>query len=250
MAKQRHLTQAPVTEAVVDVRTALAQNFDVASLEKLPREIADKYCHSEALRTFSGSFGFDNELQTVKSETQDQGIVGYAFKTDDASRVVQLRKDGFTFSKLKPYETWEKLRDEAAYLWKIYAGIAKPEAVSRVALRFINHLNIPVLGENLDFDEYLTCAPRVPQELPQGIANFFCRVIIPNPSTGAVAVVHQAFESIDTKFVSVILDIDVYMQKDFDVEGGAFWDTLEQLRNFKNDIFFSYIHEKTAELFE
>lgn len=251
MAKQRHLTRAPVAEAVVDIRTALPKDFDTTSLSQLPSEIAARFAQSEALKTYSGSFEYDSKLQCAKAEAIDGGVVGHIFKTADATKVLQFRNDGFTFSKLKPYEDWARLRDEALDLWRVYVRNAKPESVSRVALRYINHLSIPFAGDRLDFDEYLTASPKVPGDLPQGIVSFFYRVVLPEPSIGGAAVIHQALESIvDPKIVTVILDIDVFIQRDFEPDSDKIWQALEQLHLFKNDIFFAYITEKTAELFK
>ena len=77
--------------------------------------------------------------------------------------------DGFTFSRLKPYETWENLRDEAYRLWQKYREITSPEII-RVALRYINKLEFPLPIKN--FSDYLTAAPIVPAELPQGVSSF------------------------------------------------------------------------------
>ena len=250
MARQRHLTKAPITEAVVDMRAALPNGFDVTALGKLPPEISERFTQSEALKTFSGSFEYDGKLQRVKSEAVDRGIIGHVFKTADATKVLQFRKDGFTFSKLKPYEDWAKLRDEAVDLWRVYVKLAKPESVSRVGLRYINHLNMPFSGDKFDFDDYLTAPPRIPEGLPQGIVSFFYRVVMPEPSIGATAVIHQALESIvNPKIVPVILDIDVFMQRDIEPDSDKIWEAFEQLHMLKNNVFFSYITEKTAELF-
>lgn len=250
MARQRHLTKAPITEAVVDIRASLPKGFDVTALSKLPPDVLERFTQSEALKTFSGSFEYDGKHQRLKSEAIDRGIIGHIFKTTDAARVLQFRKDGFTLSKLKPYEDWTKLRDEAVNLWQAYVKLAKPESVSRVGLRYINHLNMPFSGDKFDFDEYLTSSPKVPGELPQGIVSFFYRVVMPVPSIGATAVIHQALESIvDPKIVPVILDIDVFVQRDLEPNSDKIWEALEQLHVLKNDVFFSYITEKTAELF-
>ena len=251
MARQRHLSKAPITEAVVDIRAALPKDSDVTSLNKLQPRFAERFSKVEAIKNISAKFEYDGKSQLLKSETIDSGIIGTKFTSTDSTKVLQFRNDGFTFSKLKPYEEWSRLRDEASELWREYMSIAKPESVSRVALRFINHLNIPFTSDKLDFDDYFISAAKVPPELPQGIVSFFHRVVVPEPSIGAVAVIHQALEAvIDPRNAPVILDIDVYIQRDFEPSSDKIWEALEQLHLFKNNIFFSYITERTAELFE
>ena len=169
MAKQRHLTKAPIAEAVVDIRASLPQQFDMAELRRLPDEVAGNFQSPEIMKGFVGSFEFGKELEQPRSQAIDKGIVGYAYKSIDSTKVLQLRNNGFTLNKLKPYEDWSKLRDEARQLWNMYRNKTHPESISRIALRYINHLNIPHSGDQLNFDEFLTAAPQVPHELPQAV---------------------------------------------------------------------------------
>ncbi len=249
MARQRHLSNAPIVEAVVDLRCQLTTGFDVSRLSVPPKEIASAYPTKEIRKGFGGGIEIDRKLQ-IKSQVIDRGIVGYDYKSDDKMRVLQFRNDGFTFSKLKPYETWDKLRDEARKAWHAYVKLANPETVMRLALRYINHLKIPFSGEKFDFGDYLTAAPQVPRELPQGISSFLYRLVLPAPSIGAIAIINQAVESvISPKEVPIIVDIDAFVQCEFEASDEKIWETFERLHIFKNDIFFSYITEKTAEIY-
>ena len=251
MAKQRHLTQAPIAEAVVDIRASLPQSFDITELSHLPDGVSGNFLASESMKGFFGSIEFGKELEKPRTQAIDRGIVGYSYKSVDSTKVLQLRNDGFTLNKLKPYDDWSKLRDEARQLWNIYLGLARPESISRIALRYINHLNIPNSVENFDFGEYLTSAPQVPNELPQAILSFFYRVVLPDPSVGAIAIINQAVESIaDPKVVPIILDVDAFIEGNFEPDSDKIWDAFEKLHVFKNNIFFSYITEKTAELYK
>ena len=124
-----------------------------------------------------------------------------------------------------------------------------PEMVTRLATRYINHMQIPL--PIADFTAYLTAAPNIPSNLPQAISSFFSKVVMQYMDIDAAASVVQALEpSINPNFITIIFDIDVYIEKDFSVDSANIWSNLEKLRNVKNEIFFSYITEKTARLFE
>jgi uncharacterized protein (TIGR04255 family) len=101
-----------------------------------------------------------------------------------------------------------------------------------------------------DFDEYLVCPPRVPDELPQGVSSFLTRVIIHEPSIEANAVITQALESVVGDVVPIILDIDVFKLRTEGMEENDIWSTLENLRIFKNRIFLASITEKLKEMFQ
>ena len=93
--------------------------------------------------------------------------------------------------------------------------------------------------------------PEVPEKLPQGLSSFLTRVVIPIPSLGATAIIIQALEGIsDPSIIPIILDIDVFKEAQFDANGKDAWETIDKLRDLKNEMFFQSITEKTVELFQ
>lgn len=164
--------------------------------------------------------------------------------------MVQARLDGFTFSRLKPYDKWESLRDEARELWQHYIRIASPENVTRVALRYINRIEIPLPMR--DFKDYILTTPEIAPDLPQGLESFFMRLVIPDSKTQAVAIVTETMEPVDesSKRLPLILDIDVFRMAAFNVQDNAMWETFEYLHDLKNDIFLKSITPKAKELFQ
>jgi uncharacterized protein (TIGR04255 family) len=242
------LRNAPITEALIDVRVKPREGFDIKLLEALHDVIINQYPEKKARQKFEGKFEIKKGEIPMSSGTAR--IDGYIFLSADKKQVFQARIDGFTFNRLKPYEKWESLRDEAFSLWKLYRDRVSPEIV-RVALRYINKFDIPLFPQSMqDFKEYLTAAPIVPEGLPQGVSSFLTRLVIHDPNRDATAIFTQVFEQIvDPKFVPIILDIDVFKQKEGMSEEVA-WQTLEGLRHFKNEIFFASITEKAREMFQ
>ena len=175
--------------------------------------------------------------------------VGYAFRTSDNQRVVQFRSNGFTCNWLRPYAEWSDLRDMAVRMWQIYLGAAQPDQVVRLGLRYINHLELPVPRD--DFAEYLTAQPNIPAALPQTLMSFFTRVAIQDEGIDCVAVVTQAFEGIiNPKVFPLILDIDASKLVNLQPNSDEIWILLDQLRDFKNRIFFESLTEDAVRVFE
>ena len=175
---------------------------------------------------------------------------GYLFTSVDGRQVVQARLDGFTFSRLKPYDKWTTLRDEAQELWQHYVRIASPETVTRVALRYINRIEIPIPMR--DFKDYILTTPEIAPDLPQGLGSFFMRLVIPDPKAQAVAIVTETMEPIDESRnrLPLIFDIDVFRMAAFNIQDNAMWEAFEYLHYLKNDIFFKSITLKAKELFQ
>jgi len=248
MVEYTHLRNAPITEALIDIRVKVKEGFDVERFQTLFDGISSQYSDKKARQRWEGRLEFKKGEGTIS--TGAETIDGYIFTSSDRKQVFQARIDGFTFNRLKPYDKWETFRDEAKRLWQLYSSLVAPEIV-RVAVRYINKFNIPLFPQPpRDFNEYLTAAPIVPEGLPQGVSSFLSRIVVHDPEADSDATITQAFEQIiDPKFLPIILDIDVFRQKELISEEEA-WQTLEKLRYIKNDIFFRSITEKAKELFK
>jgi uncharacterized protein (TIGR04255 family) len=240
------LRNAPINEALIDIRIKVKSGFDVNQLQSLHKSIADKYPEKKEAKTWEGKFEIKADGPQVSAGGGE--ISGFHFKSADQKQIFQAKIDGFTFNRLKPYETWETFRTEARRLWQIYREMVSPEIV-RIAVRYINKFNIPLPIK--DFDEYLTAAPIVPEGLPQTVSSFFTRVVISNPIIGATAIITQAFEQlVEPGSIPIIIDIDAFRIDPDGIDESEAWLLLEKLRDFKNDIFFLSITEKAKGLFQ
>lgn len=244
MAGQRHLRKAPITEALIDIRVKLpAGKNDPIQIRSLREKIKDQFPQEKEIRHFEMEFqsGPPPEQKTKSSH------IGYRYDSSDGHRVLQAKIDGFTFSRLRPYENWENLREEAKSMWELYCRVLQPEAVVRVATRYINEIVIP--GPLIDFDHYLTTCPPIPRTLPQALAGFFTRIVVPHKEKKVDVIITQAFEpGGNPERISVILDIDVINRESLQMNDDI-WGTVDSLRDIKNQVFFESITERTAELF-
>jgi len=132
-----HYKNAPITEALIDIRVELPAEFGFEQLQGMKKLVAAEYPRDE---TFTMAMATISLLPEVQASTQHKKMGLKLWSVGD-KQVFQARLDGFTFSRLEPYETWERLRDEARRLWDIYRGFAKPTRITRVAVRYINQLN-------------------------------------------------------------------------------------------------------------
>jgi uncharacterized protein (TIGR04255 family) len=103
---------------------------------------------------------------------------------------------------------------------------------------------------NTELKEYLEAPPTIPAGLNQELGSFLTRVDIHDPTIEARGFLTQALEGVHDDYAPIVLDIDVFVTKEFDPKGDEFWQYLEQLRDFKNTVFFESITDKAAELFQ
>lgn len=248
MAEIRHLKNAPITEAIIDFRV---KNSNVQSLEKstdyLKERIFDSYPKAQAMLGYQAEVRF--RLGGVTEQTAgDTGFKGYFFTSEDGLNVAQFRADGFTFNRLKPYTSWENIFTEVMRLWGLYIEVAKPEYVIRIAVRYINHIKIPLPVE--DISRYLTTLPDSPKNTFYQLRGFLTRLQFVELKLNLEAITTQALElSPDPNSVILYLDIDAYKQGQFSPLDEDIPKILKALREMKNTIFFGSITEETVRLF-
>lgn len=250
MARQRHLAKAPITEALIDLRVRPRADLKAEQqLSFLPSALQAGYPSKEVQNVFEA------ELQIGAAEgkfrPRGSAIHGYFYRSATEREVVQFRPDGFTFSRLRPYTEWNSVRADARKLWHAYLEQAKPELVTRVAVRYINHIPLPL--PITDFGHFLLAPPKLPEGAPEALSGFLTRVTGRFPHTGIFANITQSLQRALTQEESIVilLDIDVFKRAtDFQPADDTVWNLLDRLREVKNDIFFGSITERTAELFE
>ncbi|MCP5005758.1 MAG: TIGR04255 family protein [Planctomycetes bacterium] len=241
---------APITEALLDIRVELSNEVNLETLETLHdhNDIKERFPVKKKRVSFLSGVKASPEGKISTFPTSG-GPDGFLFQSPIEKEIVQARIDGYTFNKLKPYESWDAFRTEARKLWDIYFQITNPVRITRIALRYINRIEVP-LPMN-DFKEYVLTTPEVAPKLPQALNHFFMRLEIPNPDLPAIALITQTMEKpTENLRLPLILDIDVFCENIFIDSNEEMWDKFEKLRKFKNDIFFDSITEKTKELFK
>ena len=249
MSEFPHLNKAPITEALVDLRVKLPEGTDLEKLASIHQSISSDYPKKQERMRMEGEI----DIKSGKFISRMTSVDGYIYRSGDEKQVVQTRLDGFTFSRLKPYQNWETLRQEALRLWEIYSEIAEPEAITRVALRYINLMEIP-LPIN-DFSQYLTSPPIIPDKLPQEINNFLIRYAFHHPLFAADAIVTQSLKTTTggetPTHLPVIIDIDVFtVPSSANRSTEKIWSIINGLRKFKNLVFFNSITPESVELFK
>lgn len=250
MSKYTVFPNAPITEALLDIRVGFSRETILEDLEKFnDHKIIKEYFPVKKKReSFKGGIRVSPEGKLSTLPTSG-GPDGYLFQSPIEKKIVQARIDGYTFNKLKPYESWDTFRSEARKLWDIYSQVTNPVRISRIALRYINRIEIPLPFK--DFKEYILTAPEIAPKLPQVLNHFFMRLEIPNPDIHAIALITQTMENpTESQRLPLILDIDVFSKIGFVNSDEEMWNEFEKLRKFKNDVFFNSITEKTKELFK
>jgi uncharacterized protein (TIGR04255 family) len=235
---------APITEALIDIRVTLADGTSVTDLARV--DIGEEMGYPQRRNRFAieGQIAIGEQVGTAASQRH----VGYDFVSSDERQIVQIRSDGFTFSRLAPYDRWETFREEAYRLWKLYRAVAEPLSIGRVAVRYINRLDLPLPMD--DFKDYLRTVPEVSPDLPQGLSGYLMQLAIPQEDIGALVLLNEALlPPPGPDKASVLLDIDLFREMETSVEDEELWGMLDQFRDRKNQVFEACVTERTRDLF-
>lgn len=239
---------APITEALLDIRVELPKDIDLNKIATFHNSIKDRFSEKKERIHFEASFKIaQGEPPTTTPAFSEPD--GYLFRSPNENKIVQARLDGFTFNKLKPYEEWKLFYADARELWDLYFKITTPVRITRIALRYINRIEIPLPMEN--FKEYIKTIPEIAPDLPQGLERFFMQLVIPNDEIQSTAIINQTVEPpTPTQKLPLIFDIDVWKFINYTANIEEMWKEFEKLRAFKNNIFFKSITKKAEGLFK
>ncbi len=249
MTRQRHLPHAPITEALIDIQVVPRDGIAFSALKSAIENIDSGYYLKGPIS--EGTFEFRLPADGLPPQTVAKAApIGLRMHSADEKYVTQCRLNGFTLSRLPPYEAWTNLIDETRRLWAVYVERLGPTRVVRVATRFINNLQLP-LEPGASFQTYVNKLIDVPEEAPQAVEAFFQRFRLVDSASGARVILTLALDGLPTNGPApVILDVDAFTAANLNPTDRELWAILERLRELKNHSFFGTITERTAELYE
>lgn len=245
----RVYSKAPIIEAVIELRTRHAENLTLEDLARVHRSETARY------PVLDKRLQVDNRIEVTDGEVSsrvDQRQLGFVFKSADDLQIVHATVQGFLFSRLAPYENWEPFVEEAWRLWHRYREEAKPEALTRVGVRFVNKINVP--ADSIEVKDYLRTYPELSGDLPQLLAGYFMQVRVPLLQFDSYVAITSGIEAPGPGWVSLILDIDCFRDLNLSVSAPTFDEEVRailwRLREAKNFVFESCITAATRELID
>ena len=241
--------RAPITEAVIAI------NFAQPLAPDLIASVSDK---------FSAYYPKHHNVENVKVAVQipasQQDIpktkidrdVGHRRSSVDMTELVVLWPSAFAISQLAPYPGWDVFSQRFVRDWKIWKRNVDFRDVSRLGVRYINRIDIPMPkdGNILEYEAYLNIYPKLPDILgPVGayavqavfpIEDIRCKLTLNSAVVPAPILDH----------VSFVMDQDIAREIDPPQSDEAIYALLNEIRIKKNSVFESCISNLARELFE
>lgn len=237
------LSKAPIVEGLIDIRVERSAGVTIAALKAACDELAAEFPSKIELRHLAGQISLPPQESPSISRAVNEPS-GFLLRSADEKWVVQFRLDGFTVSRLQPYGTWDELKGKASILWSKYSEAAKPTKIVRIASRFINRVQLPI-GES--FEKTFLTNFVIGPTLPQSVAGYLLRVVIPFEEHDAIAIVTQSIEGNGTE---CILDLDAFSEQPQGIAENEMWGRFDGLREVKNRLFFGSFTGAALERFK
>jgi uncharacterized protein (TIGR04255 family) len=242
-----HLNNAPIVEAAVDLRARVGVAWEEASIVPVLKSKLADYPTKQSLS------GFQQEVTlrpgvVPEGRTVDTGWSGLRCASADGLQIAQFDRNGFLFSRLHPYQDWERLIQEAMRFWTLFLEIGRPTEVQRLGVRFINRIPLP-FGD-VRIEDYLEPAPEPPRGLDIPCRQFFYGDTLTVPGYPYLINRIRTVQGPHRDGFAFILDIDVYTTEASEPRQALIDHRLAEMRWLKNKVFFGSVTEKALEKFK
>jgi len=237
MAQVEQLRFPPITEAVIDFRVTGKSPVTQKDFEPIREALAKDY--PIARNIFRGSEGF--QFLPIGEVPPQNGIWGgINLASADEKYFATFSPQRCSVSRARPYQNWNHLKNEFLKLWDVYQHALPSASLDQVGLRYFNELEVPVPEKISDiFKAGLAMAPA-----GFSLGGFASNCLINDLSRQAVAVLRVASQPPGEtgRIFRFMVDIDSTKQGPFDLEKTDSWSqAMEDLRNFKNELFFGLL---------
>lgn len=250
MPEISHLSRAPIIEALVNFQANAARLWKPDDVRPALAARWPEHDQIQELRPVKVEVTHSPEGQLPPKVTFPP-MEGFIFRsTTQPSVVHQARRDGYTFSRLAPYENWRSLEAEARAGWAAYQAVLEPEELHSVVVRFINRLAFPFDGFRLS--RYFMTPPVSPSELGWQFHGFMHQTFYAVPGSPCVVkvILASAFDATPREFLAFILDVEVTLKESLSATGKAMEAVLAEMHDLKNKAFFHLLTGEALQLYK
>lgn len=237
----------PITEAVIGINFSLPiKQADISSVNK---KFHSYYPHYQAVSNVSFAVELSNK-QVKKSTADINQEHGHRFSTADMTQLLLLWPSSFSLSQLAPYQGWDNFFDRFVKNWGVWKRVVGFQPISRIGVRYINRIDIPVTGPIIEHEEFLNIYPKLPDMLnpleayaiqtSSHLKDIDCRLllnsaVVPSPILGRA---------------SFLLDLDISKEIDLPQNDNDIFDLLQKIHIQKNAVFETCVSNRARELFQ
>jgi len=168
-------------------------------------------------------------------------------RNEESNNLVRILSTHLSYHKFNKYAGWEEMCADLKIIWSEFCEGVNNPSLSKISVRYINQLSLPL---DEDLADYVKLSPSVPEGINYN-NNFFLQINVASKDEELKGVITETMlpnNKIERRNMFLI-DINVSNVRFFECKDKSIWIELNKLREFKNDLFFGCITEKTTEIF-
>lgn len=254
----RHLTtlgnmasyrNPPILEAVLEVQfeDALLSGRD---MERFAKKIESRYPHHEVMRDYTLAVNV-NPSGLATGARPDLVQEWHKCMSSDGVSVCNVRPKSIVTARLAPYTRWEDLFSRFESDFATLRKVCGYKRVSRCGVRFVNRIDVPSASSApVDPRRYLNIYPSVPSLDYDNMTTFVARAQHVDRVSGASVILAAAqLDPVLINCTSILLDIDVFFDKEIPLKIEDVMVRIDQLRTIKNEYFERLVTDDARALF-
>lgn len=213
----------------------------------------------KALKKLSGYYENHNPVtqQEIKFEIKPGGdskihtteSVLNKFTSADMTQQLHISKTSFLVSQLAPYPGWAQLESRIKRDWDTWKSAVDFRPIERVGMRYINRIDLPILGPLVRYEDYVTVYPALPPLLDPSVYHSVNVKVRLEDIQSDLNLISAVVQSPLPNHLAIVLDLDIVRKYQTPPTDEELFSYISQARNKKNEVFEACITEKARELF-
>lgn len=240
--------RAPITEAVIAIN--FETPIDSESLTNLSGKFSAHYPQHQDVANLQ----FDIQLHAIEQQSATTKVdkdLGHRRSSSDMTELMVLWPSALVVSQLAPYTGWDVFFRRFVRDWKLWKRVIGFKTVSRIGVRYINRLDIPLPkdGNVVEQEEYINVYPKLPSIFGP-LASYAVQAAFPVEEIGSKILINSAVvPSPILDHISIVFDQDIIREVDVPQSDEAIYALLDEIRRKKNEVFEACIRDRARELF-
>ena len=248
------LKNPPIVEAIVDWNGFVPEGWSLEnSKEQITSSLGDTFPHYQAKNVVEANLKVSQNSEFRMDNSNPPSLFSHQYWNGMRNRLVQYRKNGFSFNMLPPYTSFEDEIPLMRQEWERYQSLVMGFQLQEIRLRFINRIVVQIEGESLDWNTYFRIG-KDSEEITRGFKNVmkshqtFWMEELKKQSFGQMIYLEAVQPKLEARIV-----LDIEMIQSYLNASDSNWERVEsilnELRVLKNQVFFEALEEECLKLF-
>ena len=238
--------QPPITEAVIEIRFATPN--DDATIAKASGDFKSHYPQEDAATNVAIQLYLPTGME-IKTMAQTLEKKGRRRSSMDQTQLVLLWPDNFVISQLAPYPGWDAFFERFRRDWEIWKRGIGYKKISRIGVRYINRIDIPLSGPLLEYERFLNIYAYLPESLGP-VSSYAVQAQLPLQEIGCKLTLSSGLvPSPVLRHVSFVFDQDIAKEETPPQNDDEIYNLLNEIRVKKNIVFETCVTDEARRLF-